>query len=182
MRQRSPSLGNGLWGNGPRRPGVDDGEGLSRVFLLVLGRDQGRTGAGPRQHPAAGQRLPAHDRGLAVRGVGVLPGICLGGSTCLKRLVLSTRRRDYHHRRSVTPVPHGHRLPGFGARARRTGRRLLLVVFLGLHRPAQGGGAPAPRHRRHLRQLRGDHAGHVPKTTCVSPQPSYFSPTGWATP
>ena len=69
--------------------------------------------------------------------------------------------------------------PSGGADVQR--RRRFLALLLGLHRHAQGRGAPALAPGADRGALRRGRARHARRTTSSSPRPSSSSPTAWAT-
>ena len=124
-----------------------------RVPRRVLGRDQDRRDPGPGEHDAARATTTCTSSTTAARGSRSCLGAAPRRGRAGARPGAATSARDGRRRRAAGRSSRSTTCSRRAARALEAaphlaGRRRVLALLLGLHRPAQGRGAPAPRHGR----------------------------------
>src|SRR6266850_4776585 len=158
-RQRAPRAG--------RADGRPRARPLSRhagVPRRLLGRHQDRRDPDPREHADAQRGLPLLPAGQPREGRGDLgPAAGGGGAGARAGAAVASRARGRRHAwpAFVVREPRREGLIAPGGRRHLEGRRGVLALLLGLHRPPEGRGAPASRHGGLLRDVRGAGPPHA---------------------
>src|SRR5438132_3440149 len=130
----------------------------------LLGRHQDRRDPDPREHADAQRGLPVLPAGQPREGRGDL-GPAAGGGGAGARAGATPAPRARGRRRAgsafVVRERRGEGLGAPGGRRHLEGRRGVLALLFGLHRPPEGRGAPASRHGGLLRDVRGAGPPHA---------------------